>query len=405
MEIFEDCIVGKIPMKNRLIRSATHDGLADPVTQGPTDELIRKYVYLAKNDVGCIIQGYAIVSPDGRSNYPRCLGFYDARAAEGYKKLTAAVHEYGTPIVAQLAHCGRQTSSKAIGIRKIAPTAKRHLLYPDKAREMTKDDILRVENDFVDAIVRAKEYGFDGVQLHLAHGYLLHDFVSENGNKRTDEYGGSLENRMRIVKEILTKAREKAGEYPIWVKLSATDKRSKGMRTDYSLKVAKLLETYGVDAIEVSCGSVQDGMNTMRSKRFPMDAIFAYREPLASMPSFLNRAVLAAAKLFNPLIPQPKPLELYNLPAAVELQKAVKTDIILVGGVASLSDMQKAIGSGIDAVSMCRPFICEPDFARKLKEGKSTQSKCIMCNCCGLVIEKEPVRCLMGKVKYPLKKS
>ena len=185
MEIFEDCIVGKIPMKNRLIRSATHDGLADPVTQGPTDELIRKYVYLAKNDVGCIIQGYAIVSPDGRSNYPRCLGFYDLRAAEGYKKLTAAVHEYGTPIVAQLAHCGRQTSSKAIGIRKIAPTAKRHLLYPDKAREMTKDDILRVENDFVDAIVRAKEYGFDGVQLHLAHGYLLHDFVSENGNKRT----------------------------------------------------------------------------------------------------------------------------------------------------------------------------------------------------------------------------
>ena len=405
MEIFEDCIIGKIPMKNRLIRSATHDGLADPVTQGPTDELIRKYVYLAKNDVGCIIQGYAIVSPDGRSNYPRCLGFYDPRAAKGYKKLTAAVHEYGTPIVAQLAHCGRQTSSKAIGIRKIAPTAKRHLLYPDKAREMTKDDILRVENDFVDAIVRAKEYGFDGVQLHLAHGYLLHDFVSENGNKRTDEYGGSLENRMRIVKEILTKAREKAGEYPIWVKLSATDKRSKGMRTDYSLKVAKLLETYGVDAIEVSCGSVQDGMNTMRSKRFPMDAIFAYREPLASMPSFLNRAVLAAAKLFNPLIPQPKPLELYNLPAAVELQKAVKTDIILVGGVASLSDMQKAIGSGIDAVSMCRPFICEPDFARKLKEGKSTQSKCIMCNCCGLVIEKEPVRCLMGKVKYPLKKS
>lgn len=405
MEIFEDCIIGKIPMKNRLIRSATHDGLADPVTQGPTDELIRKYVYLAKNDVGCIIQGYAIVSPDGRSNYPRCLGFYDPRAAEGYKKLTAAVHEYGTPIVAQLAHCGRQTSSKAIGIRKIAPTAKRHLLYPDKAREMTKDDILRVENDFVDAIVRAKEYGFDGVQLHLAHGYLLHDFVSENGNKRTDEYGGSLENRMRIVKEILTKAREKVGEYPIWVKLSATDKRSKGMRTDYSLKVAKLLETYGVDAIEVSCGSVQDGMNTMRSKRFPMDAIFAYREPLASMPSFLNRAVLAAAKLFNPLIPQPKPLELYNLPAAVELQKAVRTDIILVGGVASLSDMHKAIGSGIDAVSMCRPFICEPDFARKLKEGKSTQSKCIMCNCCGLVIEKEPVRCLMGKVKYPLKKS
>lgn len=402
MEIFKDCVIGKIPVKNRIIRSATHDGLADPVTEGPSDELIRRYVYLAKNDVGCIIQGYAIVSEDGRSNYPRCLGFFNPAAAEGYKKLTAAVHEAGAPIVAQLAHCGRQTSSKAIGIKKIAPTAKRHLLYPDKAREMTKEDIKRVENDFVNAIVRAKEYGYDGVQLHLAHGYLLHDFISENGNKRKDEYGGSLENRMRIIKEIIEGARKKAGDFPIWVKLSATDKRSKGMSIPYSVKVAKLLEEYGVDAIEVSCGSVQDGMNTMRSKRFPMDAIFAYREPLASMPRILNRIVLAAAKLFNPLIPQPKPLELYNVPAALELKKAVNVDLIVVGGIADISDMQKIVDDGIAAVSMCRPFICEPNFAKKLKDGTATKSRCIMCNCCGLVIEKEPTRCLMGKVKYPL---
>lgn len=399
MEIFKDCIVGKIPMRNRIIRSATHDGLADPATDGASEELIRKYVYLAKNDVGCIIQGYAIVSPDGKSNYPRCLGFYNPKAAESYKKLTAAVHDAGGVIVAQIAHCGRQTSSKAIGVKKIAPTAKRHLLYPDKARAMTKEDILRVENDFITAIEHAKEYGYDGVQLHLAHGYLLHDFISENGNKRRDEYGGSLENRMRIVKEILKGAREKVGDFPIWVKLSATDKRSKGMRIPYSVKVAKLLEEYGVDAIEVSCGSVQDGMNTMRSKRFPMDAIFAYREPLASMPRFINKVFLAAAKLFNPLIPQPKPLELYNVPAAMELKKAVKTDLIVVGGVTDIKDMQNLINEGIAAVAMCRPFICEPNFAKKLKDGTATKSQCIMCNCCGLVIEKEPTRCLMGKVK------
>lgn len=404
MELFEDCMVGKINLKNRIIRSATHDGLADPANEGPTDELIRKYVYLAKNDVGCIIQGYAIVSEDGRSNYPRCLGFFNPDAADCYKRLTKEVHDAGAKIVAQLAHCGRQTSSKTIGIKKIAPTAKRHLLYPDKAREMTKEDIARVENDFINSIVRAKEYGFDGTQLHLAHGYLLHDFISENGNKRKDEYGGSLQNRMRIVKEIIEGARAKAGDFPIWVKLSATDKRKKGMNTDYSVKVVKLLEEYGVDAIEVSCGSVQDGMNTMRSKRFPMDAIFAYREPLASLPRVLNRIVLAMAKLFNPLIPQPKPLEMYNFPAAVALKQAVNTDLILVGGITSLSQMQEALNAGISAISMCRPFICEPNFAKKLKDGTSSKSSCIMCNCCGLVIEKEPVHCLMGKVKYPLKK-
>lgn len=404
MELFENCVVGKVPMRNRIIRSATHDGLADPVTEGVTDELIRKYVFLAKNDVGCIIQGYAIVSPDGRSNYPRCLSFFNPENADGYKKLTAAVHAEGGAIVAQIAHCGRQTSSKAIGVKKIAPTAKRHLLYPDKAREMTKDDIARVIDDFVTAVVRAKEYGYDGVQLHLAHGYLLHDFISENGNKRKDEYGGSLENRMRIVKEILQKARAKVGDFPIWVKLSATDKRSKGMRIDYSVKVAKLLGQYGVDAIEVSCGSVQDGMNTMRSKRFPMDAIFAYREPLASMPRAINRVVLALAKLFNPLIPQPKPLELYNVPAAYALKEQVKTDLIVVGGITDVADMKKLVSDGIKAVSMCRPFICEPNFAKKLKDGEATKSKCIMCNCCGLVIEKQPTRCLMGKVKYPVEK-
>ena len=404
MELFENCTVGGISMKNRIVRSATHDGLADPANEGPSEELIRKYVYLAKNDVGCIIQGYAIVSPDGRSNYPRCLGFFNPDAADGYKKLTAAVHEAGAAIVAQLAHCGRQTSSKAIGIKKIAPTAKRHLLYPDKAREMTKEDITRVKNDFVSAIVRAKEYGYDGAQLHLAHGYLLHDFISENGNKRKDEYGGSLENRMRIVKEILTEARTAVSDFPIWVKLSATDKRRKGMRVDYAVKVAKLLEEYGVDAIEVSCGSVHDGMNTMRSKRFPMDAIFAYREPLASMPRTLNRIVLAAAKLFNPLIPQPRPLRLFNVPAAYALQKEVKTDLIVVGGISDVEEMRKLVADGMAAVSMCRPFICEPNFARKLKNGECTKSQCIMCNCCGLVIEKEPTRCLMGKVTYPLKK-
>ncbi len=404
MEIFESCTVGKIPMRNRIIRSATHDGLADPVTEGASEELIKKYAYLAKNDVGCIIQGYAIVSPDGRSNYPRCLGFFNPAAAERYKALTKAVHDKGGAIVAQLAHCGRQTSSKVIGVKKIAPTAKRHLLYPDKAREMTADDIKRVKDDFTAAVVRAKEYGYDGAQLHLAHGYLLHDFISENGNKRKDEYGGSLENRMRIVKEIIAEAREKVGDFPIWVKLSATDKRRKGMRIENAVKIAKMLEEYGVDAIEVSCGSVQDGMNTMRAKRFPMDAIFAYREPLASMPRALNRIILAAAKLFNPLIPQPKPLELYNVPAAYAIRKEVKTDIIAVGGIFDVNDMKKLIADGIAAVSMCRAFICEPNFAKKLKDGEATKSQCVMCNCCGLVIEKEPTRCLMGKVKYPLNK-
>ena len=195
------------------------------------------------------------------------------------------------------------------------------------------------------------------------------------------------------------KARAKAGDFPIWVKLSATDKRKKGMRIAYAIEVCKLLKEYGVDAIEVSCGSVQDGMNTMRSRRMPMDAVFKYREPVASMPRFLNKFCLACAKLINPLLPQPKPLTMFNYDSAMAIKDNVDIDLILVGGVAKLDDMQKAVDSGIGAVSMCRPFICEPNLAKKLKEGKVTQSRCVMCNYCGLVIEKEPTKCLLGRIK------
>lgn len=398
MDIFEPRVVGKIRLKNALIRSATHDGLADPIHEGPSDELIRKYAFVASHDVGCIIAGYAIVSREGRSNYPRCLGFYDQRAGESYKKLTASVHQYGTPIVAQLAHCGRQTSSKKIGMQKVAPSAKRHLMYPDKARAMTVDEIHTLEDTFADSIARAKEYGFDGVQLHLAHGYLLHDFISRNGNERKDEYGGDIVGRMRIVKEIMQKARAKVGDFPVWVKLSATDNRKHGMNVDYAVEVAKLLKEYSVDAIEVSCGSVQDGMSTMRAKRLPMDAIFKYREPLASMPPLLNKALLLPTKLINPLIPQPKPLRLYNAESAKTIRNAVGIDTIVVGGISSIEEMRSLLDSGLQAVSMCRPFICEPNFATKLKRGESTRSQCVMCNFCGLVIEKQPTRCLMGKI-------
>ena len=148
--IFEQTNIGAVSVANRLIRSATHDGLAD--AQGaPSEELIRKYEYLAKNDIGCIITGYAAVSENGVSPYPRMLKIYDDGTVAQYKVLTDAVHKYGTPIVLQLAHCGRQTSSKAIGCQKVAPSNVLHTFYPDKAKVMTGDEINELIADFISA--------------------------------------------------------------------------------------------------------------------------------------------------------------------------------------------------------------------------------------------------------------
>lgn len=395
--LFKETVISGIAVKNRIIRSATHDGLADE-NGAPSDKLISKYEQLAKNGVGCIITGYAAVSRNGVSPYPRMMKIYDDSVIGKYKELTEAVHRHGAPVILQIAHCGRQTSSKAIGMQKVAPSNVLHAFYPDKAKELTDSEINAIIDDFIAAAVRAEKAGFDGVQLHGGHGYLLHDFLSPYGNRRKDSWGGSLENRCRIVELIIRGIKEKTN-LPVWIKLSAEDNRKGGMNIGSSVEICKRLEKAGCDAIEVSCGTVQDGMNTMRSELMPMDAVFRYREPCASFPKFLKKISLPAANLVNPLIKQPKPLENFNVANAETIRKNISIPVITVGGIHKVSDMEKILAEGkADFISMCRPFICEPDLAKKLANGQQ-EAKCIMCNYCGLVIEKEPTKCLYGKVK------
>ena len=395
--LFSQTTISGLQVQNRIIRSATHDGLADE-NGAPDEKLIAKYEHLAKNEVGCIISGYAAVSRNGVSPYPRMLTIFDDSGLTQYKKLTAAVHKHNTPIVLQLAHCGRQTSSKAIGMQKVAPSNVLHTFYPDKAKALTDEGIYGIVNDFIAAAQRAEQAGFDAVQLHGGHGYLLHDFLSPFGNRRTDKWGGSLENRTRIVALIIKGIKENT-HLPVWIKLSAEDNRKNGMRIADAVEICQRLEEAGCDAIEVSCGTVQDGMNTMRSKLMPMEAVFRYREPCASFPKWVNAIALPAAKLVNPLIKQPSPLENFNVENAQVIKKAVSIPVIVVGGIHDKDDMQEIIKSGkADFVSMCRPFICEPDLAKKMKNGQ-IKARCIMCNYCGLVIEKEPTRCLYGKIR------
>ena len=395
--LFKETLISGIPVKNRIIRSATHDGLADE-NGAPTDKLIKKYEHLAKSEVGCIITGYAAVSRNGVSPYPRMMKIFDDSVIEKYKELTDAVHKNGVPVILQIAHCGRQTSSKAIGLQKVAPSNVLHTFYPDKSKVLTENEIHGIIDDFVSAAVRAEKAGFDGVQLHGGHGYLLHDFLSPYGNRRKDNWGGSLENRCKIVELIIKGIKEKTS-LPVWIKFSAEDNRKGGMNIDSSVQICKRLEAAGCDAIEVSCGTVQDGMNTMRSELMPMDAVFKYREPCASFPKLLNKIALPMANLINPLIKQPKPLENFNVANAAVIKNNVSIPVIVVGGIHKVSGMQNIISDGkADFVSMCRPFICEPDLAKKLANGQQ-EAKCIMCNYCGLVIEKEPTRCLYGKVK------
>lgn len=164
-----------------------------------------------------------------------------AETIESFKKLTKRMHELGTPIIAQLNHCGGQSKEESAHMPIVAPSK----ISDYKAKEMTKDEILKVIESFVQGIKNAKEAGFDGVQIHLAHGYLLSEFVSPRMNIRKDEWGGSTENRFRIIKMIFEEARKEVGNFPMIVKINGYETLKNGMTIEESVKIAKLLERVG----------------------------------------------------------------------------------------------------------------------------------------------------------------
>jgi 2,4-dienoyl-CoA reductase-like NADH-dependent reductase (Old Yellow Enzyme family) len=395
-KIFEPTALAGIQLKNRIIRSATHEGMADE--KGfPTEKLKKLYVRLAKGEVGAIITGYAGIQADGKSPGFAMTMIDNDNSIPKYKEITDAVHEYGTPIIMQIAHCGRQTRSKITGFTPVAPSAIRNAFYTeDMPKELSEDEINSLIDNFVSSIVRVKEAGFDGVQLHAAHGYLLSEFLSSYSNQRKDRWGGSTENKYRIIGEIIKRAKEQVGDFPILIKMNAHDGRKNGMNTEEAVQIAKMLETSGCAAIEVSCGMIEDGFYTFRGEKLPIDPAMEYTFKYKNLPNFIKKI---SKPVIKTLLKQPKPLFKYNLDAAMKIKKQVNIPVIVVGGINNVDDIQSIIeNDNIDFVSMCRPFIIEPNIVKKFSEGAQTTSKCIMCNYCAILSEEKSLKCYYGKL-------
>jgi 2,4-dienoyl-CoA reductase-like NADH-dependent reductase (Old Yellow Enzyme family) len=389
-KVFEPVEIAGITFPNRIIRSATYEGMSDENGK-PTEQLSKKYIALAKGGVGGIITGFIGINQQGMSTGHFMSMINNTETVRVYKEITTKMHELGTPIIAQLNHCGGQTKKEATGMPVIAPSR----IADYKAKEMTNADIFEVIKAFVQGVKNAKEAGFDGVQIHLAHGYLLSEFVSPRMNRRTDEWGGSTENRFRIVKEIFEQARKEVGDYPMIVKMNGYETLKNGMTIDESVKIAKLLEQVGCDGIEVSNGTVKAGLATMRGQ-VPWEIMVAQNNKLNKMPRFVKGIIgTVAEKTF----PQPQPKSLYNLDAAMLIKNAVNIPVIVVGGISNIEEIEDIIKNDkCDIVSMSRPFIVESDLVNKFKTGKQTQAKCIQCNFCIIGSESGPLRCYYGKL-------
>jgi 2,4-dienoyl-CoA reductase-like NADH-dependent reductase (Old Yellow Enzyme family) len=362
--LFEQIEINGMILRNRSVRSATWTGMAEKDGQCSM-KLIKLTEKLARGEVGLIITGFAYVMPNGQA-LPGQLGIHSNAMTPDLRKLTKAVHAARGKICMQIVHAGVQTLVKDRGDLPVwGPSAVPDKLFGWTPKAMTQKEIKDTVQAFASAAARAKRAGFDAVQLHGAHGYLISQFLSPARNRRTDKYGGPIENRARFLFEVFRAVRKAVGkDFPVLIKLNTKDFVRGGFHERDALFVAKRLDKMGIDAIETSGGVPAAGdLSPARTKiRKTSD-------------------------------------EAYFLSVAKKIKKQVSVPIILVGGVRSPQAINQILEKGdADLVSMARPLIREPSLVRRWKRGNTNKAKCISCNqCFGAAVSRQGVYCVVEK--------
>ena len=361
-KLFEPTTINSLKLANRFVRSATYEGLAGD-DGSATPALIDLLVRLARGGVGLIISSHAYIKPEGQAG-PRQLGVYADALVPGLREMTRAVHEAGGKIVLQLAHAGGFARPQGTGLTPLAPSNAEGL-YKNPPKEMTLTDIQEVTEGFGLAALRAKTAGFDGVQIHAAHGYLLSQFVSPLLNRRLDEFGGTLENRYRALGQVLKKIRGAVGpDFPVLVKLNSRDFLEGGLALEDSLEIGVRLREDGLDAIELSGGV------------------------LISKNLSPSRAGITA-----------EDKEAYFAEEARAFKKKISLPLLLVGGVRSFSVAERIVDQGVaDYISMCRPFIREPGLIQRWRSGDLRPALCLSDNqCFRTIMSAEGLYCVVER--------
>lgn len=345
--LFDQTHLAGMTLKNRFVRSATFDGVADKRGH-VTEKLLQVYEKLAQGGAGMIITGLTYVT-DKEQPYPGQMGIYDDSFIDEYKNMTDMAHKYKAAIIVQLACLGSQTSVKE-GSGKVlwGASSVQDIAFKGTPQEMTVEEITLVQEAFAEAALRAKKAGFDGVQMHVAHGYLLNKFLTPYYNRRTDSYGGSIENRARMVLETYKAIRAKVGpDYPVLAKLNSEDYMDEGMTFADCRYVCNKLTELGIDALEISGGSRSSRPNEGYARKIP-----------------------------------PEQDSYYQVYAA-EIARENKVPVILVGGnreFAALSDILN--NTAIEYIALSRPLICESDLINTWQSGNLRRAKCVSCGKC-----------------------
>ena len=342
MKVFEPGRIGSLELKNRLVRSATAERMADETGQ-PEPPLAEMYTALGQGGVGLIITGHAYVYPSGKAN-PAMTGVYDDALIPALQELSGVVHREGGKVVMQINHAGRQTSAEVTGQKPLAPSPVARAKGSPRPQEMTETQIEEIIRAFALAAGRVKAAGFDGVQIHAAHGYLINQFNSPAVNWRRDRWGKDAASRLRFFEQVAAAVRDEVGtDYPVLTKLGIQDFIRDGMTLYDGLEIARHLADWGIDGVEISGGF--GSANTRKDILRPED-------------------------------------EAYFLSQARMVRRVTDLPILLVGGIRSREVMERILEEGTaDFISMCRPFIREPDLPKRLRAGQE-KATCVSCNRC-----------------------
>ena len=367
---FDPGQLGPVTLRNRIIKAATFEG-ASPRGQ-VTDALVDYHTRVAAGGAAMSTVAYLAVSPEGRTGRG-CIVLGDD-TLEGLVRLTGAIHAEGAKAAAQLGHAGPVANPKSNRAPALAPS--RHIgIMGNLAHEVSESDIARITDDYAKGAAVAVQAGFDALEVHLGHNYLLSAFLSPKLNKRKDGWGGSLENRARFPRQVVQAVRAAAGDrVAVTAKLNMADGVPGGLWLEESVQVARMLEADGrLDALELTGGS---------SLSNPM-YLFRGDAPLEEFGATLPQPFRAGFRLFGSRFMPSYPFEeAFFLPFARQFRDALTMPVILLGGINRLKTIERAIDLGFPFVAMARALLREPDLVNKLQKGSSTESLCIHCNKC-----------------------
>ena len=358
--LFTPAKIGSLEIPNRILRSATAERMANNLDGSTSEQLKSLWMELARGGTGLIVSGHMYVHPSGKC-HPEMTGIYSDALIEPLKACVDAVHEAGGLIAAQINHGGMQCASETVN-GTIAPSAIDEDFLEQPAREIRSDEIEMLVDAYGQAARRAKEAGFDAVQVHGAHGYLISQFISPYTNRRDDVWGGDLQGRTRFLREVVRAVREKVGrEYPVFIKFGMEDGVGDGLTAEMGAEVIPLMAEMGLDGIEISGGvraqSVRKGIRDETREAY-----------------------------FRPLVQRAR--------------KETNLPLIIVGGMRSKAVMEGVLSSGdADFVAMCRPLIREPDLPKRVQTGIQPTSACISSSNCWAETLGEGIACKCPPLK------